>query len=208
MNVLFIISTDDAETVYNAMRLANVAVKKEDDVSVFMLGKGVLFEQISTNQFDVMDQVKQYESDFYVWGVCMKSHSLEGSSACPIAWMDDLYELSMDADKVITFWIIKSFKRNWAENTPNPYTQTLFARGNIMGKVKVAVVQAASVLFDKAASVEKACHLIKETGNEGANIVLLPEAFVPAYPRGFSFGMKIGSRSEEGRELWKRYWET
>jgi uncharacterized protein involved in oxidation of intracellular sulfur len=66
MNVLFIISTDDAETVYNAMRLANVAVKKEDDVSVFMLGKGVLFEQISTDQFDVMDQVKQYEGDFYV----------------------------------------------------------------------------------------------------------------------------------------------
>ncbi|RLC13065.1 MAG: hypothetical protein DRI57_16985 [Deltaproteobacteria bacterium] len=32
MNVLFIISTDDAETSYNAMRLANVAVKKGDDV--------------------------------------------------------------------------------------------------------------------------------------------------------------------------------
>jgi uncharacterized protein involved in oxidation of intracellular sulfur len=66
MNVLFIISTDDAETVYNAMRLANVAVKKEDDVSVFMLGKGVLFEQISTGQFNVMEQVDQYEGDFYV----------------------------------------------------------------------------------------------------------------------------------------------
>ena len=66
MNVLFIISTDDAETAYNAMRLANVAVKKGDDVSVFMLGKGVLFEQISTAQFDVVEQVKQYEGDFYV----------------------------------------------------------------------------------------------------------------------------------------------
>ncbi len=31
MNILFIISTDDAETAYNAMRLANVAVKKDDD---------------------------------------------------------------------------------------------------------------------------------------------------------------------------------
>jgi len=66
MNVLFIISTDDAETVYNAMRLANVAVKKEDDVSVFMLGKGVLFEQSSTEEFNVMEQVNQYEGDFYV----------------------------------------------------------------------------------------------------------------------------------------------
>ncbi len=48
MNVLFIITTDDSETAYNAMRLANVAAKKGDDVSVFMLGKGVLYEKIST----------------------------------------------------------------------------------------------------------------------------------------------------------------
>ncbi|MFZ0451878.1 MAG: DsrE family (seleno)protein, partial [Desulfatiglandaceae bacterium] len=39
------ITSDDAETIYNAMRLANVGVEKGDDVSVFMLGKGVLFEQ-------------------------------------------------------------------------------------------------------------------------------------------------------------------
>ena len=66
MNVLFIISTDDAETAYNAMRLANVAVKKDDDVSVFMLGKGVLFEQISNEEFNVMEQIDQFEGDFYV----------------------------------------------------------------------------------------------------------------------------------------------
>jgi len=66
MNVLFIISTDDAETSYNAMRLANVAVKKNDDVSVFMLGKGVLFEKSSNEEFNVMEQVNQFEGDFYV----------------------------------------------------------------------------------------------------------------------------------------------
>lgn len=77
-----------------------------------------------------------------------------------------------------------------------------------MANVQVAVVQAASVLFDKAASVEKACNLVEEAGKHGSNIVLLPEAFIPAYPRGFSFGMKIGSRSDEGRALWKRYWDN
>jgi len=81
-------------------------------------------------------------------------------------------------------------------------------RGNIVEKVKVAVIQASSVIFDKTASIEKACDLIEKAGNKGAKIVLLPEAFIPAYPRGFTFGMKIGSRNEEGRALWKRYWEN
>ncbi|SPD74770.1 conserved hypothetical protein [uncultured Desulfobacterium sp.] len=66
MKALFIISTDDAETAYNAMRLANVAVKKGDEVSVFMLGKGVLYEKISNDQFNVIDQVNQFDGDFYV----------------------------------------------------------------------------------------------------------------------------------------------
>ena len=66
MNVLFIISTDDAESSYNAMRLANVVVKKGDEVSVFMLGKGVLYEKSSNDQFNVIEQVNQFDGDFYV----------------------------------------------------------------------------------------------------------------------------------------------
>ena len=66
MKALFIISTDDAETAYNAMRLANVAVKKGDEVSVFMLGRGFLFEKASNDQFNVMEQINQFEGDFYV----------------------------------------------------------------------------------------------------------------------------------------------
>ncbi|MBE0583327.1 MAG: hypothetical protein IH612_06125 [Desulfofustis sp.] len=66
MKVLFIITSDDGETIFNAMRLANVGVKKGDEISVFMLGKGVMFEQAGTDQFDVMGQVDQFTGDFYV----------------------------------------------------------------------------------------------------------------------------------------------
>jgi uncharacterized protein involved in oxidation of intracellular sulfur len=31
-----------------------------------MLGKGVLFEQISNEKFNVMEQIDQFEGDFYV----------------------------------------------------------------------------------------------------------------------------------------------
>ena len=73
---------------------------------------------------------------------------------------------------------------------------------------KVAVVQAAPVLFDCEASVEKACSLIADAAALGARLALLPEAFIPAYPRGLSFGMKVGSRDAAGRSLWERYWNN
>jgi uncharacterized protein involved in oxidation of intracellular sulfur len=66
MKILFIITTDDGETTYNAMRLANVGVEKGDEVSVFMLGRGVLFENSGTEQFDVMGQMSKFRGDFYV----------------------------------------------------------------------------------------------------------------------------------------------
>ncbi|XPS86569.1 putative DsrE family protein [Desulfosarcina variabilis str. Montpellier] len=33
----------------------------------------------------------------------MKSHGLVGSRTCPIGWMDDLYELAKEVDKVLLF---------------------------------------------------------------------------------------------------------
>lgn len=66
MRLMFIISTDDAETMFNAMRLANVAVKKGNDVGVFMLGKAVLYEKISNDRFNVAEQILQFQGDFYV----------------------------------------------------------------------------------------------------------------------------------------------
>lgn len=65
MKVLFIISTNDCETISNAMRLANVGVKKGDEVSVFMLGKGVLFESCASGEFNAMEQIRQFGGDFY-----------------------------------------------------------------------------------------------------------------------------------------------
>ncbi|MEW5873075.1 MAG: carbon-nitrogen hydrolase family protein [Chloroflexota bacterium] len=75
-------------------------------------------------------------------------------------------------------------------------------------KVKVAVVQAAPALFDWQASVEKAVRLTQEAAGQGAQVMLFPEAFVPAYPRGLAFGTVVGSRSPQGRLTWQRYWEN
>ncbi|MFG0214779.1 carbon-nitrogen hydrolase family protein [Brevibacillus porteri] len=79
---------------------------------------------------------------------------------------------------------------------------------NPQQNVRVAVVQAASVIMDREASTEKAVSLTLEAGEKGAKIVVFPEAFIPAYPRGLTFGTKVGSRSPEGRKDWFRYWDN
>ncbi len=80
--------------------------------------------------------------------------------------------------------------------------------GNKSKNVRVAVVQAASVIMDGNASTQKAVELTREAGEKGAKIVVFPEAFIPAYPRGLSFGSKVGNRTAAGRQDWLRYWEN
>jgi nitrilase len=73
-------------------------------------------------------------------------------------------------------------------------------------QVKVAVVQAAPVLFDREATLAKVERLADEAGAGGAELILFPEALVPAYPRGLGFGTVVGGRNDAGRRLWQRYW--
>ncbi|WP_328498817.1 nitrilase [Streptomyces sp. NBC_00414] len=82
--------------------------------------------------------------------------------------------------------------------TPPPAVQPRF--------VTAAVVQAAAPLFDTPAAVARAEELIRQAvGEHGAEVVVLPEAFLGGYPKGLDFGITVGSRTPEGRELFRRY---
>ena len=74
-----------------------------------------------------------------------------------------------------------------------------------MKSVKVAVVQDAPVQFDLKKSLEKTGDLVAKAAKSGASLILFPEAFLPGYPRGMSFGTVVGSRSDKGRDLWLQY---
>lgn len=47
---------------------------------------------------------------------------------------------------------------------------------------KVAAVQASPVYLDREATVEKACRLIQEAGEEGTKVIGFPETYIPGYP--------------------------
>lgn len=68
-----------------------------------------------------------------------------------------------------------------------------------------ACVQAAPVAFDLERTLEKTSDLASDAAKAGAKVVLFPEAFISAYPRGSNFGSVIGARSGEGRELFRIY---
>lgn len=75
-------------------------------------------------------------------------------------------------------------------------------------KVKAAVVQSAPVLFDKYKTLQKIADLVEEASAESPDLILFPEAYIPAYPRGLSFGTVVGDRSSDGREVWLKYVEN
>ena len=70
------------------------------------------------------------------------------------------------------------------------------------------MVQAAPVVFDRDATIERVRALTAEAASKGARLVVFPEAFVSAYPKGLDFGARVGGRTQEGRRMFRRYFES
>src|SRR3954464_11543714 len=77
---------------------------------------------------------------------------------------------------------------------------------NELAAVRVAAVQATPVILDADACVEKAVRLIGEAAGQGAQLVVLPENFVPLYP---SNSWAKGAAGFGGwDEFWERFWDN
>ncbi|MCP3968722.1 MAG: carbon-nitrogen hydrolase family protein [Rhodobacteraceae bacterium] len=71
-----------------------------------------------------------------------------------------------------------------------------------------AVVQAATELFNKKRTLEKLADLVSDASTNNAQLIVFPEAFVGGYPKGLDFGARLGMRSSEGRDEFRRYYEN
>ncbi|MCU0651835.1 MAG: DsrE family protein [Candidatus Omnitrophica bacterium] len=106
MKIGIIISGNDPETSWNALRYANFAISQKDGVKVFFMGKGVEYQKISTDEFNTIEQADKFLKSggkIYACGTCIKSRGQESSEMCPINTMKDMYEIIKESDKVVSF---------------------------------------------------------------------------------------------------------
>lgn len=71
-----------------------------------------------------------------------------------------------------------------------------------------AVVQSSPVVFEARATVAKVRALTADAAATGAKLVVFPEAFVSAYPKGLDFGARVGLRTPQGRDEFRRYFDS
>jgi hypothetical protein len=111
MNIAILIYSNDPETVWNAFRFANTSRGYDNDVTVFLLGKGVEAVLVSTLQYDIQEQLEIYREiggKMIGCGLCCESRkdempTIEDGLQCEMGSMQQLYGLVIAADKVLTF---------------------------------------------------------------------------------------------------------
>ncbi len=106
MKLAVIISTNDAETCWNALRYANYSLGQRDEVKIFFISKGVEYQTISTEKFNTIEQAEKFLQGggrILACGTCIKSREQKETNLCPISSMKDLYEIVKESDKVVTF---------------------------------------------------------------------------------------------------------
>ena len=69
-------------------------------------------------------------------------------------------------------------------------------------------VATAPVGFDVSRTLDKLDDLVADASRRGAKLAVFPEAFVSAYPKGLDFGARVGMRSPEGRDMFRRYFDS
>ncbi len=106
MKIGVVISTNEPELAWNAFRYGVKAIENKHPVKVFLLGKGVECEEIDDEKFDVeqmMDEFVEKGGIILACGTCLKIRKKGGTELCPISTMQDMVDLTVSSDRVLTF---------------------------------------------------------------------------------------------------------
>jgi uncharacterized protein involved in oxidation of intracellular sulfur len=101
-----VIYSNDVETVWNAMRLANYSKNQGDTVQIFLLGKGVEVDKLVNENADLKQQVDSFlekGGSIMGCGTCLKSRKNNEPQVCTFSSLADLYAIVRKNKIVITF---------------------------------------------------------------------------------------------------------
>ena len=106
MKTGIIIYSNDPETVWNAFRYGNFALKAGNEVKVFLTGKGVEAESLDTGNFVVTQQIKELMAaggKIYACGTCLNVRNAAPTDVCPLSTMKDMHTIVEESDRLLTF---------------------------------------------------------------------------------------------------------
>ena len=106
MKLGIIIYSNDKEIVWNVLRIANLAIDEKDEVKIFLLAKGVEYESLSDEKYNITELAQKLVDnggEILACGTCLNLREKDGSNLCPISTMKDLYDLIKQSDKLLTF---------------------------------------------------------------------------------------------------------
>jgi hypothetical protein len=105
-SVGIVVYSNNVETVWNALRLANYSISEGDTVCAFLLGKGVDVEKMVEANDDIKTQVDKLldnGGEMLGCGTCLKIQNTDDPKVCKFSTMGDLYELVRKNKVVLTF---------------------------------------------------------------------------------------------------------
>ena len=106
MKIGIVLNSNEPETAWNAFRFGVEALGKGHAVKLFLLGKGVECESLQDKKFDVQRMIgafKKRSGVLLACGTCLKVRGKEESGVCPVSTMDDMLDLVVESDRVLTF---------------------------------------------------------------------------------------------------------
>jgi len=101
-----VIYSNDTETVWNALRLANYSKNQGDTVQIFLLGKGVELDDLVKTDKNMKEQADKFLENgggILGCGTCLQSRKNNEPEVCKYSSLADLYELIRKNKIVLTF---------------------------------------------------------------------------------------------------------
>lgn len=101
-----VIYSNDTETVWNALRLANYSKNQGDTVKIFLLGKGVELDSMVKKDNNLKEQADKFldsGGSILGCGTCLKSRNNKEPQVCTFSSLADLYALIRKNKIVLTF---------------------------------------------------------------------------------------------------------